>query len=179
MKNNLKSYIFNLTSKEGFTLIELLLTMALIGALASALIILINPVTQFQRTRDTQRKNDLAQIQRALEQYYNDFNSYPASSGSPNYYILDATHAWGAAWTPYMDIIPKDPTTTQSYRYVSTGQTYMIYAHLERGAQDAQVCNPDGNPATDDQCAGAPVGVICGGASDVCDYGVSSPNVSP
>ena len=71
--------------------------MALLGVLATALITLINPLAQFQRTRDTQRKNDLAQIQRALEQYYNDFNYYP-SSGPPNYYVDNRD--WGTPWTP-------------------------------------------------------------------------------
>lgn len=175
---NYKSSIINRKS-SGFTLVELLLVMALIGVLVTALIILINPVAQFQRGRDSQRKNDLTQLQRALEQYYNDFNSYPVSSGDPSYYILDSSHTWGTSWTPYMDFIPKDPISTQTYRYISTSQTYMIYAHLERGVQDAQVCNPDGNPATDDKCTGVPVGIMCGGVSDVCDYGVSSSNVSP
>ena len=157
-------------SKKGFTLVELLLVMALIGVLASALIVLINPVAQFQRSRDSQRKNDLAQVQRALEQYYNDFNSYPASSGVPNYYIL--SNAWGTPWTPYMDVLPKDPATTQTYRYISTGQTYMIYAHLERGINDSQVCN--GGAA----CSGVPPGAACPGVY-VCNYGVSSSNASP
>jgi prepilin-type N-terminal cleavage/methylation domain-containing protein len=173
MKKNLKSYILHLTYKKGFTLVELLLVMAVLGVLATALITLINPLAQFQRTRDSQRKNDLAQLRRALEQYYNDFNSYPANSTDSNYYILDATHAWGTPWTPYMDLIPKDPVTTQKYRFVSTGQSYMIYAHLERGINDSQVCNGGA------VCSGVPAGVTCGGAADVCNYGVSSSNASP
>lgn len=160
---------------SGFTLVELLLVMALIGVLATALVILINPAAQFEKSRDLERKNELAQVARALEQYYNDFGSYPISSADPNYYILDDSHAWGSSWTPYMDVLPMDPTGSQRYIYSSTGQTYTIYAHLERGGQDSQACNVGGT-----DCANVPGASLCGvGFALSCNYGISSPNVSP
>jgi general secretion pathway protein G len=162
---------------KGFTLVELLVVMALIGVLATAITSLVNPIGQFRKVRDTQRKNDLSQIQRALEQYYNDFGRYPQHSDTTNYYILSPTTQWGQPWTPYMDIIPKDPTAVQRYRYISPnadGQSYMLYAHLENNV-DAQLCVP-GSPGT--ACPGAG-SVTCGGPTLICNYGVSSPNVSP
>ncbi len=160
---------------SGFTLVELLLVMALISVLVTALVILINPAAQFEKSRDLERKNELAQITRSLEQYYNDFGSYPPSSSDPNYYILDDSHTWGSVWTPYMDVLPLDPVNTQRYIYSSTGQTYTIYAHLERGGQDSQACNVDGT-----DCINVPAANLCGAGTTLsCNYGVSSPNVSP
>lgn len=168
---------------KGFTLVELLIVIALIGTLSAILYTFINPVTQFQKSRDTQRKNDLAQLQRALEQYYNDFGNYPINSTDGNYLIKDNSNnafAWGSPWTPYSNILPKDPTTGQRYIYVSpcpTGgsvpsQSYCIFAHLERGGNDKQTCNQ-----ADTDCSKAPSANLCGGKS--CNYGVSSSNISP
>lgn len=177
-----QSTIYNLQSiPEGFTLIELLVIIAVIGVLATALVTIINPLEQFSRTRDSQRKSDLAHIQRALEQYYNDHNSYPESSGGPNYYMQDIVghtlYSWGGSnFAPYLNVVPIDPVSSQKYIYVSTPpDKYTIYAHLERGNRDSQVCNP----ADDSKCSNVPANVYCGTGTEVCDYGVSSPNTSP
>lgn len=172
---------FFLKKRNGFTLIELLIVIALIGTLSIVFYTLINPVTQFQKSRDTQRKNDLAQLQRALEQYYNDFGNYPASS--PDYLIKDNsnnTFAWGTPWTPYSNVLPKDPVSSQKYIYVSPcpasgstpSQSYCIYAHLERGGSDKQTCNQ-----ADTDCSKVPAANLCGGKS--CNFGVTSSNISP
>ncbi|OGH17033.1 MAG: hypothetical protein A3C30_02160 [Candidatus Levybacteria bacterium RIFCSPHIGHO2_02_FULL_40_18] len=187
MKKNFLFLISQFSITKGFTLMELLTAMGILGILASGLIIAINPVEQFKKNRDAQRKNDFAQLQRALETYYNDYGRYPPSSGSPNYRINASDCGgspcqWGGSFGPYMNKLPKDPVSTQTYRYVvsdSNGQSYRVYASLERKNLDLQVCNPDGNPATDDPCANVPVGVTCGTATNVCNYGASSSNVSP
>src|SRR3990172_3939598 len=62
----------------GFTLIELLVTIALVGVLAVTATI-INPVTQLQKARDSQRKSDLKLIQSVLEFHISDNGYYPAS----------------------------------------------------------------------------------------------------
>ena len=55
---------------RGFTLIELLVVISIIGILATLLIANIGGVRE--RARDARRKNDLNQIQKALEMYKND-----------------------------------------------------------------------------------------------------------
>lgn len=154
------SHAFTLkTNVPAFTLIELLLVITIGGILVTGIISVIDPVAQVQKATDARRKSDLSQVQRALELYYHDFNQYPPS----------AALNWGASWQPYMASLPKDTNSSKQYSYISTGQAYYLYASLDRGAKDPQACNA-GNP-----CANAG-GANCGG---VCNYGMSSPNVSP
>jgi prepilin-type N-terminal cleavage/methylation domain-containing protein len=55
--------------KKGFTLIELLVVMGIIGILATAVLIAVNPARQFASARDTQRRSDLYSITNAIYQY--------------------------------------------------------------------------------------------------------------
>jgi len=162
---------------RGFTLIELLIVIGIIGVLAAGTIVLLNPLAQIQKAHDAQRKSDFSEIQKALEMYYQDYNSYPPSSSDFKIKIPDTTGDgtivnWGSSWAPFMSTLPSDPSSTQNYVYFSDGQAYRLYASLERGANDPQTCN-GGNP-----CASLPTGATCGGAGIVCNYGTSSPNVS-
>jgi hypothetical protein len=139
---------------------------------------MLNPIAQFQKGNDAKRKSDLSQVKRSLETYYQDNGRYPPHSSSPQYRIvrLDASTAdWGQQFSPYMTILPKDPRG--NYRYVyfasSNGQSFWLYASLERTA-DPNACN-GGNPCTSLTGNGI-ADSACGG---VCNYAVTSPNVSP
>jgi len=168
---------------KGFTLIELLVVLGILGILAAVLLVTINPIAQLQKGNDARRKSDLEQIQRALELYYQDNGSYPASSTDGTFTIMynNASVNWGTQWQPYIATLPKDPSSTNKYVYyaTSTGQAYYLYASLQRGGNDPDACNkgdacpeiknPGGN-------AGFPAATACGGT---CNYGVSSTNVSP
>lgn len=166
---------------KGFTLIELLIVIGILGIIATALIMTLNPVEQLKKTNDATRKSDLAQIKRALDMYYDDNGRYPASTGDFKMSTGTSTIVWGGAWQPYMSKVPKDPRPSNVYQYYSppstAGQTYYLYANMERGAKDPQVCN-NGNACTSILSGGAgyPVANSCGGT---CNYGISSPNVSP
>ena len=156
----------------GFTLIELIVGIGILSVFSTFLVASINPFEQFKKTADAQRKNDLSQIQKALEAYYQDFGKYPESSNDKIVYnssVLD----WGSSWTPYMDVLPKDPKQSWTYVYATDNnqQSYWFYASFERGGKDPQACKPDGS-----SCPNVPAGVTCG---FICSYGVSSPNVSP
>ncbi len=157
---------------KGFTLIEMLVVIAILGLLATVLLVTINPVAQIQKANDARRKGDLNQLQHALEMYYQDNGSYPPSSGNK----IKGLN-WGSSWSPYMSNLPQDPVSKYSYVYYSTGQAYYLYAHLERGAADPQACKttPPGGACPSVASNGISINA-CGG---VCDYGVSSPNVSP
>jgi prepilin-type N-terminal cleavage/methylation domain-containing protein len=167
-----KGFILHQKTGAGFTLVELIVAIGILGVLAIAAIIALNPFAQLQKTNDLRRKSDLAQIQRALESYYQDNNQYPISTAAP-YQILGV--AWGSSWQPYINVLPKDPTSLKNYVYYSTGQSYYIYASLDRGSDDPKacsenLCSPPTNSSIDMRTA-------CGSGN--CDFGVSSPDVSP
>lgn len=115
-------------SRKGFTLIELLIVIAIIGVLATLL--MVNFIGVRQRARDAQRKSDLRQMQSALELYRADNNIYP-SSPLPN-----CGQPLAANGTTYMTSIPCDPLGG-NYYYSSNGTTYTIIACLEN-ANDSQ-----------------------------------------
>lgn len=67
------------TKIKGFTLIELIIVIAIIGILASIVVVAINPAQQFQRARDTQRKSDVTSILSAIGQYQAETDGYLTS----------------------------------------------------------------------------------------------------
>ncbi len=171
-------HFLSISKSEGFTLIELILVVGILSVLAVAALAVLDPFAQIQKANDSRRKSDLSQIQRALETYYQDNGKYPLSTvttpykisvpGSPNPVTID----WGNSWQPYMNLMPKDPSASKNYVYYSiTGQSYFLYASLDRGKFDPQACN-SGNA-----CLNLPSGASCG--SGTCNFGATSPNVSP
>lgn len=174
-----KYQILNTKSDAGFTLIELIISISIMAILAGFLLAILNPFDQYKKASDGRRKSDLAQIQRALEQYYQDHGRYPAhSTTSPTYRIVDgSTINWGDSWQPYINVLPKDPTSTKRYVYYvpPTGQTYYLYASLDRGSKDTQVCKSDGS-ACDSLSTN---GINSNSCGKTCNYGVTTPNVNP
>ena len=63
--------------KQGFTLIELLIVIAILGILAAAVLVAINPGKRTAQARDAQRKNDISAIANALIGYYTIAGIYP------------------------------------------------------------------------------------------------------
>ena len=171
-----------LAGSRGFTLIELIIAIAILAIMTSVVLLVVDPFSQFKKSLDTSRKSDLAQIQRALEQYYQDYGKYPANNASYQMIVMiggsPTSLLWGSAWDPYMEKLPKEPVTTKRYVYVASAdqQSYWIYASLDRGGKDPQACNSGGTSCPNVPNNGA---VVCGTASDYCNYGVSSPNQSP
>ena len=55
---------------RGFTLIELLIVIAIMGILAAAVLVAINPLRRSQQARDASRKSDIGQYASALQAYY-------------------------------------------------------------------------------------------------------------
>lgn len=162
-------------TQNGFTLIELIIVIAIMSILSALLFAIIDPLSQFQKANDGRRKSDLRQIQQALEGYYQDNGQYPASNNAYQIVRADGSAAvWGQQWIPYMNVVPPAPTGAYVYFAGSDGQSYYLYASLDRGGLDPEACN-GGNA-----CASITTNDIpptqCGG---VCNYGVTSPNVSP
>lgn len=162
---------------KGFTLLELMIVIAVLSILSAGIITILNPYEQIQKANDSRRKSDLSQLQKAIEQYYEDNGRYPLQSDDGSYQIVGVNSnilPWGTPWTPYMNLLPKDPSSSKKYVYIisQNGQAYFLYASLDREGKDKQACN-GGDP-----CESLPLEAqqACG---DTCNYGVSSPNFSP
>lgn len=145
-----------------FTLIELIIVIAILGILSS--LITGNFITSLKKGRDTKRKSDLDQIQKALEMYYEDNNKYPL--GIP--FRGELCHPTGGCATQnYMFNIPQDPKTGYTYFYETDGNGtyYKIYSYIEND----QDIGPgvDQNGYTDTDCE----------SSKECKFGLSSSNV--
>ena len=135
-------------SRKGFTLIEMLIVIAIIGILASIVLVGLGPIQR--RGRDSRRQADLRQVQNALELYYNKCGHYPGGEscddgiGSPDW--EDMSNALTGAGIG-VNKIPTDPSPATPYVYATndTGSGYVLMATLE----------DDNNPALDDQKAPA------------------------
>ncbi len=132
MKKEIKNY-------KGFTLIELLLVLAIIGALAS--FILVNLIGVKSRGRDAQRKSDTHQLQAAFELYRADVGTYPPAP------LPACNSALVNGGTTYMSKIPCDPLTKTSYNYATTGTTYTLISCLEN-TNDSQKDSPNNATCT-------------------------------
>ena len=66
----MRKRILSSTFTKGFTLIELLVVIAVIGVLAGAIIVAINPTEQLARSRDTAKKSTISQLADAVNAYY-------------------------------------------------------------------------------------------------------------
>lgn len=131
----------------GFTLVELLVVISIIGLLATSAFIGVS--YSAKRARDTRRKADLRQLQKAVELYYDENQTYPNTSGSwygtcagSGNVVSGVTGAGGyipGLAPTYMPILPTEPKpsvklpnipcaaiTQDCYVYRSDGSTYKI-----------------------------------------------------
>lgn len=128
--------------KQGFTLIELLVVIAIIGSLSALLV--PNFMSARERARDAQRKNDIKQLQKALELYKLDQDppAYIATASLPAPCV-----SWSAGSTMYMNQVPTDPSgscsSTKKYYYkLNAGDSlqYELYGCMENSADtDANI----------------------------------------
>lgn len=115
-------------NKIGFTLIELLVVISIIGVLSALL--MANFAAVRERGRDTQRKSDLKQIQKALQMYYGDTQNYPTPAAFPGF-PFGGSFVVGT--TTYMSKVPQDslfPAQTYIYESKDTN-SFLLKATLE------------------------------------------------
>lgn len=106
---------------SGFTLIELLMVVAIIGLLVVLATFSYGNVQA--KARDSRRKQEIADIKKALQLYYDDNQTYPATANATTI-------------GSYLSPIPVDPKQNTSYIYSYTSSTcpptcYTITACLE------------------------------------------------
>jgi prepilin-type N-terminal cleavage/methylation domain-containing protein len=126
MNEEMKKIVHPFSLSAGFTLIEIVLVIALIGLTSTLLISLVNPVQQFKKANDAQRKADLRQLQAVFELYRADQGQYP-----PTLPVCGAALTSGTV--TYLRKVPCDPKNTGQFRYTYTPtiNTYTLTACLE------------------------------------------------
>ncbi len=125
--------------KQGFTLIEVLIVVAIIGILASVVLVGLGPLQR--QGRDARRISDLKQAQAGLELYYNKCGYYPGTAqAAATCGAFSALGSWAALQGSLTgsDIgvsnFPDDPNASanRSYCYTSAaGTEYVIGARLD------------------------------------------------
>jgi type II secretory pathway pseudopilin PulG len=165
---------------------ELILVMAIIGILS---VIGIGSFTQTSlKSRDTQRKNDLNQIAKALELYYNDTGSYPESDGGgtlmcrtpqvgttcnePNVCTTKFTYCFGGKSTTYMDKLPVDSIAGRKYFYKPDASlsNFALYAAMEN-SEDRDIVVTSGTTVKTNWDSDS---VDCGTSTSVpCNYKIT------
>lgn len=148
--------------RRGFTLIELLVVITLIGVLTSMGLYSYNGTQG--KARDAIRKQDLRDLQKALQQYYQDYSQYPSTGGvwcsseAGDNAVASGCGGPGNKYIPdvspntfegkYIAKLPRDPkggtgasnllagcaSWKRAYLYLSDGVDYRILSH----------CSPEG-----------------------------------
>lgn len=123
--------MLKLKKNRGFTLIELLIVLVIIS-ITTGILVITNIQTQMQKSRDLQRKTDLARLKTALEMYKTDNNVYPSFSGTYGWAIATGLTALSSG--NYLNPIPADPKSGNAcpgYLVGINTQNYTIYVQLE------------------------------------------------
>jgi len=139
-----------LKRNSGFTLVELLIVVSIIGILTGVVIGVINPNKVRGRARDGVRKNDIAVIKGALENYYSENNIYPDDV------------PFGGTWSQYLKIVPQDPLVAKGFSYcyeTPDSNNFVLCTQVE-----------------DENSSSVPNGVTpCGGIAAASAYCVQNP----
>lgn len=97
-------------SRGGFTLIELLLVLAILGILATLVVVNVAPTSQ--QSRITKAKNDISTLKMSVDSYFLNLDRYPTQEDGLRL-LLDppADDAAGDWKGPYVKdrVIPNDP----------------------------------------------------------------------
>jgi len=135
---NMLNIFKKVSKKKGFTLIELLIVIAIIGLLSTIVMVSLNRARA--KARDVRRIEDLKQLQKAVEMYYDNNGAYPQpcrgyglwSSHCPDYGNCDTNYIMNIV-PAYISVLPIDPRWDESFRgylYYSDNVNYMILAHF-------------------------------------------------
>ena len=119
-----------ISNRKGFTLVELVVVVAVIAILSG--IVIANISSSRSKARDAKRISDIAQIQLALEQYFDRCGKYPAL-GYANLSGTNNTCPTGISFSSFISVVPKDPSTGIDYGYGVSADNldYILKATLQ------------------------------------------------
>lgn len=154
---------------------EIMIVVSLLVILAAVLMITLNPMTQIFKGYDAKRKQELTQLSKVFEDYYNDHQCYPpppkvcfdsVTSRADGTFTCDicGSESTSPVLSPYMTTLPCDPQKpSKKYLYQVDSQTCPSYyrAYADLATDPNEFCTSDNS------------GVIN------YDWGVASPNTIP
>ena len=148
---------------KGFTLVEILIVVAIIGILAS--IILVGLGSLRSQGRDARRIADLHQVQNALELYFTKNGYYPPNTITTWTGAGSLTAALTGAGIG-VSLVPNDPNTGSTYAYGSnaggtSANSYVLRAILENTNNPALNNDMDGTVYGVDCTVGSPETAYC------------------
>ncbi|MBD3282639.1 MAG: prepilin-type N-terminal cleavage/methylation domain-containing protein [Candidatus Portnoybacteria bacterium] len=127
--------------KRGFSLIEILVVIAIIGIIAS--IVMVSLFNARDKARDTKRKTDISQIGRFLT-----ISCYLPSQGGGEYDLIDLADELiekYPKYEKYIKKIPRDPRSGNNeeskYYYIvnEDGDKCALYANLENENEETDL----------------------------------------
>ena len=168
--------------RAGFTLVELLVVVAIIGILATRIVINLNAARM--RSRDARRVSDVDQVKTMLNLAYEEKIKFPTGGTAASFNDGWTTNSNGSptGWMPAADLVPKytpvlpvDPVndTARYYMYRSNGADYKVISRnpeSELGRDKA--INDGGASATPNRNVCISGGM--GGTAGTCDYEIFS-----
>lgn len=134
---------------KGFTLMEILIAVMIMSIVTAVGLTSFN--FSLQKSRDSQRKSDLALLTKALQAYANDFGHFPSDDGSGGILGCDYDNSVkdGGAFQKcvnassfsvylnggqqvYLPKVPYEPLSDYKYYYIKNGTTgFSLFSILE------------------------------------------------
>ncbi|OGE78207.1 MAG: hypothetical protein A2751_03560 [Candidatus Doudnabacteria bacterium RIFCSPHIGHO2_01_FULL_46_14] len=105
--------------RKGFTLVELLVVIAVIGLLASVILVSLNSARV--KARDARRKADMYQLGLAIQLYYDANGTFPPSVLDTIDNTTTKTGDWPPAFktelAPFLSKLPLDPLSNSAFPF--------------------------------------------------------------
>ncbi len=126
-------------TEKGFTLIELLVVVSIVSVLSS--VVFASVASARTKARDTQRVQNLLQLEKAINAYYADNGTYPSTGGSSNWLKeSDGVFTGPGGYVPnlapkYISTLPTDPKRNiadpwSGFIYTSDGVNYKLLSYV-------------------------------------------------
>ena len=110
--------------KKSFTILELLIVIAILGIVLATYPLTVNFSGQIAKAQDGRRKQDLATLKKAFEDFYSDHNRYPYPSEvcfgqlGRGLCLICGNNPASPSFSPYLAKLPCDPQSqAKEYRY--------------------------------------------------------------